>query len=249
MDDSQLLRYGRQILLPEIDVDGQQRLMDSRIALIGLGGLGSPIALYLAAAGVGHLLLIDHDEVELSNLQRQILFTEQHIGQRKTTSAANTLRQINPHCTTRSLDQRASAHNLMEIAQQVDLVVDASDNFSTRFAINQACVATAMPLVSGAAIRWEGQVAVFSGHTGHACYRCLYSEQGEDETSCATTGVAAPIVGVIGCMQAVEVIKLITGAGTPLYNRLLIYDGLRASWRSLTLKPDPQCPVCGKDRR
>jgi adenylyltransferase/sulfurtransferase len=245
MNDEQLLRYSRQILLPELDLVGQQRLLDSRVLILGLGGLGSPVAMYLAAAGVGQLLLADADRVELSNLQRQIAHASQDIGQTKVASAAAAIARINPDCQTRSLTQRLDADNLPDLLAEVELALDCSDNFATRFALNQACRQAGIPLVSGAAVRWEGQVAVFGGQPGDACYRCLYSDAGEDEQTCSNTGVAAPLVGVIGSLQAMEALKLLAGCGDPLRNRLLIYDGLRADWRSLRLRPDPACPVCG----
>ncbi len=245
MNDEQLLRYGRQILLPELDLHGQQRLLDARVLIVGLGGLGSPAALYLAAAGIGQLLLADPDQVELSNLQRQIAHGNDDIGQDKAASAAAAIARINPACQTRTLIEQIDMDNLPDHLTQVDLVLDCSDNFATRFAVNAACHRAGIPLVSGAAVRWEGQIAVFSGQPGDACYRCLYPEAGEDEQTCSTTGVVAPLVGVIGSLQAMEAIKLLGRCGEALSNRLLIYDGLRGDWRSLRLKPDPHCPVCG----
>ena len=246
MDDQQLLRYGRQILLPQIGIEGQQQLLESHALIIGMGGLGSPVAIYLAAAGVGQLTLVDHDQVELSNLQRQIAHSTQDLGRDKTESARETIEQINPECEVNTINTRVDESTLNTLIDGVDLVIDASDNFSTRFAINQACVDSSTPLVSGAAVRWDGQVAVFSGTDEKACYRCLYSEEGEDEDTCSTTGVASPVVGVIGSLQAVEALKVLSGAGEPLYNRLLIYDGLSANWRNMKLRADPNCPVCGQ---
>ncbi|MEO5342340.1 MAG: molybdopterin-synthase adenylyltransferase MoeB [Gammaproteobacteria bacterium SHHR-1] len=247
MNDEQLLRYSRQILLPELDLAGQRRLLHSRVLILGLGGLGSPVALYLAAAGVGRLVLADPDRVELSNLQRQIAHGSADIGQTKVASAAAAIARLNPDCQTRSLGQRLDAEHLPALLAEVDLALDCSDNFATRFALNQACRRAGVPLVSGAAVRWEGQVAVFGGQPGDACYRCLYTEAGEDEQTCSTTGVAAPLVGIIGSLQAMEALKLLGGCGESLSNRLLIYDGLRGDWRSLRLRPDPQCPCCGSE--
>lgn len=249
MDDSALLRYSRQILLPEIDIAGQQRLLASRVLIVGLGGLGSPAALYLAAAGVGELLLADPDRVEPSNLQRQIAHGEADIGRPKAASAQAAVRRLAPQCQVQALAERLDEVRLDQLLPGLDLVLDACDNFDTRFAVNRACRRHGIPLVSGAAIRWEGQVAVFSGQPGDACYRCLYSEAGSDEERCATTGVAAPLVGVIGSLQALEALKVLTGAGEPLYNRLLVFDGLRGDWRALRLRPDPTCPVCGTEDR
>ena len=241
MEDDKLLQYSRQIMLPEIDITGQQALLASRALIIGLGGLGSPAAMYLAAAGVGNLVLVDDDKVELSNLQRQIIHHITALGQSKTGSAATTLQQLNPDCKLELVDHRLDEQELADQVAQADVVLDCSDNFATRFAINRACVAHQTPLVSGAAIRWEGQVAVFNGQP---CYHCLYGESGEPEDTCSTNGVLAPVVGIIGSIQAVEAIKVITMAGTPLNGRLLLMDALSMEWRSLKLNPDPNCPVC-----
>ncbi len=241
MEDDKLLQYSRQIMLPEIDLSGQQTLLNSRALIIGLGGLGSPVAIYLAAAGVGNLVLVDDDKVELSNLQRQIIHHRSTLGQSKTDSAAATLQQLNPDCSLELVAHRLNDQELAEQAAQADVVLDCSDNFATRFAINRACVAHQTPLVSGAAIRWEGQVAVFNGQP---CYHCLYGESGEPEDTCSTNGVLAPVVGIIGSIQAVEAIKVLTRAGTPLNGRLLLMDALSMEWRSLKLNPDPNCPVC-----
>lgn len=241
MEDDKLLQYSRQIMLPEIDITGQQILLNSRALIIGLGGLGSPVAMYLAAAGVGNLVLVDDDKVELSNLQRQIIHNLSALGQSKTDSAAATLQQLNPDCRLELVAHRLNDQELAEQVAQADVVLDCSDNFATRFAVNRACVAHRTPLVSGAAIRWEGQVAVFDGQP---CYHCLYGESGEPEDTCSTNGVLAPVVGIIGSIQAVEAIKLLTMAGIPLNGRLLLMDALSMEWRSLKLNPDPNCPVC-----
>ncbi len=241
MEDDKLLQYSRQIMLPEIDISGQQTLLNSRALIIGLGGLGSPVAMYLAAAGVGNLVLVDDDKVELSNLQRQIIHHVSALGQSKTASAAATLQQLNPDCSLELVGYRLKDQQLAEQVAQADVVLDCSDNFATRFAINRACVAHRTPLVSGAAIRWEGQVAVFNGQP---CYHCLYGESGEPEDTCSTNGVLAPVVGIIGSIQAVEAIKVLTRVGTPLNGRLLLMDALSMEWRSLKLNPDPNCPVC-----
>jgi len=241
MEDDKLLQYSRQIMLPEIDLTGQQALLSSRALIIGMGGLGSPAAMYLAAAGVGNLVLVDDDQVELSNLQRQIIHSTTSLGRSKTSSASATLQQLNPDCRLELIEHRLDEQELAEQTTQADVVLDCSDNFATRFALNKACVDQQTPLVSGAAIRWEGQVAVFNGQP---CYRCLYGDSGEPEDTCSTNGVLAPVVGIIGSMQAVEAIKVITSAGTPLTGRLLLMDALSMEWRSIKLSPDPNCPVC-----
>lgn len=258
MNDDQLLRYGRQIMLPQFDIDGQQRLLSSHVLIIGLGGLGSPVAMYLAAAGVGQLTLADDDTVDLSNLQRQIAHTSADIGHPKVESAAETLRALNPEITVSTLRTRLSGEALNQAVQQADLVIDASDNFATRFAINQACVGTHTPLVSGAAIRMEGQVSVFLNEelnedvnhepdnnvTQSPCYRCLYDDIPEAETTCSDTGVLSPVVGIIGSIQATEAIKLLAGLGTSLAGRLLTLDAATMEFREVRLRRDPACPVC-----
>jgi molybdopterin/thiamine biosynthesis adenylyltransferase len=245
MDDNQLLRYSRQIMLPAIGIEGQERLLAARVLILGLGGLGSPVAMYLAAAGVGTLVLADFDRVDLSNLQRQILHTTARIGRLKVESARETVLALNPDCQVKTVDRLVGEKELLVETAQADLVLDCSDNFTTRFAINAACVATRTPLISGAAIRTEGQVSVFSGRPGDPCYHCLYGEEGEIDGSCSENGVLAPLVGVIGSIQACEAIKLLTGAGTALTGRLLLLDVLQMEWRTLKLKADPNCPVCG----
>jgi molybdopterin/thiamine biosynthesis adenylyltransferase len=249
MNDEQLLRYSRQILLPEIGTEGQLKLAQSRVLIIGVGGLGSPAAMYLAAAGIGALILSDPDQVELSNLQRQIIHDTAAIGTDKVVSARQRLKALNAECQVHTIPEALSGDELTAEVAGADLVLDCSDNFATRFAVNAACVATGTPLVSGAAIRWEGQIAVYSGHPDTPCYRCLYGEVGEPEDTCTSNGVLAPVVGVIGSMQAVEAIKLLTGAGEPLTGRLLILDALHMHWRELKLKADPACPVCGEAAR
>ncbi|EGV51124.1 molybdopterin-synthase adenylyltransferase [Candidatus Endoriftia persephone str. Guaymas] len=247
MNDDQLLRYSRQIMLPSIGIEGQQRLLESRVLLVGLGGLGSPVALYLAAAGVGQLVLSDFDKVDLSNLQRQIAHTTDAIGELKVESARRALLALNPEIQIETIDRILQEQELELEVQKADLVIDASDNFATRFAINSACQYHATPLVSGAAIRMEGQVSAFSGQPGGPCYRCLYPEEGQVADTCSENGVLAPLVGIIGSIQATEAIKILTGAGTPLFGQLLILDALHMQWRSLKLKPDPRCPICSDD--
>lgn len=246
MEDAQLLRYSRQIMLPQIDVAGQQRLAAAKVFIVGVGGLGSPAALYLAASGIGHLLLNDFDRVELSNLQRQIIHGESSLGQSKLASAQTRLRDLNPHTLVELLPGKLDATGLREICAQADAVLDCSDNFATRFAVNAACVATGTPLISGAAIGFEGQVAVFApAHADSPCYRCLYQEQGEEAQTCSETGVLAPTVGIIGSIQAMEAIKCLLGIGETLQGRLLLMDALHMQWRTLKVRRDPTCPVCG----
>ncbi len=245
MNDEELLQYSRQIMLPQIDLEGQQRLLDSRALIIGLGGLGAPAALYLAAAGVGELVLVDFDEVDLTNLQRQIVHGHEAIGTPKVHSAQQTLSRINPRCRTLPVHGRLEGEGLEEAVAEADVVLDCSDNFATRFAINRACVRQGKPLVSGSAIRWEGQVAVFNDHPEAPCYHCLYGDSGELDASCAANGVVAPVVGIIGSIQATEAIKLLVGTGEPLSGRLLLLDALAMELRTLKLRPDPGCPVCG----
>lgn len=244
MDDEKLLRYSRQILLPEIDITGQEALLNSRIIIIGLGGLGAPVAMYLAAAGIGELTLVDFDTVDLSNLQRQIIHSTDSIGSSKVTSAKQALQSINPDISYRIIDEELSQKNLEVEVEQHDVVVDCTDNFSIRFAINQSCVNTSTPLVSGAVIRMEGQVTTFDYRKeDQACYQCLYPEEGEVEDTCSTTGVLAPVAGIVGSIQATEVLKLLTGLPT-LAGRLLVLDAKYMDWREIKLRKDSSCPIC-----
>lgn len=245
MKDEQLLRYSRQILLPQIDIKGQQKLLDSHVLIIGLGGLGSPVALYLAAAGVGHLTLVDDDEVELSNLQRQIVHGEQNIGEKKVESASQRLRSLNSECQIDIKAERLVGDELSQAVEAADVVVDCSDNFATRFLLNEVTQQCKTPLVSGAAIRMEGQITVYdSRQEDSACYRCVYQDSGELQETCSETGVLSPLLGIIGSMQAVETVKLLTGIGETLAGRLMILDALSMSWQEIKLRQDPVCPVC-----
>jgi molybdopterin/thiamine biosynthesis adenylyltransferase len=245
MNDDQLLRYSRQIMLPQVDIAGQQKLRDSTVFIVGLGGLGSPIAMYLAAAGVGHLIINDFDNVDLSNLQRQIIHHSDNIGLAKTESSQIKLKAINPEVKISLCNEKLEAEKLVQQVQQADLVVDASDNFTTRFRLNQACVNTKVPLISGAAIRMEGQVSVFRNDLDNSpCYRCLYKDEQELEESCSETGVLAPVVGIIGSIQATEALKLLLGIGEGLAGRLLVLDALDMEVRIIRLKKDPLCPIC-----
>lgn len=245
MDDATLLRYSRQIMLPQIGIEGQARLRSARALVVGLGGLGSPVAAYLAAAGVGTLELVDDDRVDLSNLQRQILHETGSIGLPKTASAATRLAALNPQVELVQRACRLDTEALAAAVTAADVVLDCSDNFATRFQLNRACRAAARPLVSGAAIRWDGQVAVFDHRLGGPCYRCLYPEDGQEDMRCSENGVIAPLVGIIGAVQALEAIKLVCGVGESLHGRLLVLDALHMQWRELRLKADPACPVCG----
>lgn len=246
MNDNQLLRYSRQIMLPQVDISGQQRLLNAKVLIIGVGGLGSPAALYLAAAGVGHLTLYDDDRVDLSNLQRQITHYTSDIGTDKVFSSQQTLKNINPEVEVTAIKARLSGDALLAAVQAADVVLDCSDNFSTRFAVNAACVQLQTPLVSGAAIRFEGQVSVFTpGINDSPCYNCLYRDEGEEMQNCARNGVLAPITGIIGSIQALEAMKLIMGIGKHLAGRLLLLDGLSMEWQTMRLKRNPQCPCCG----
>jgi molybdopterin-synthase adenylyltransferase len=249
MKDEQLLRYSRHILLPQIGIEGQEKLLDAEVLVIGAGGLGSPVALYLAASGVGRLTICDGDHVDLTNLQRQIIHRTESVGMSKADSAKSTLAHINPKVDVVSIVERVDGARLDALVAQSDVVVDASDNFPTRHAINRACVRHRKPLVSGAGIRFDGQVAVFDMRNENSpCYACLFPEQGEaDDVRCAVMGVFAPLVGIIGSIQAAEALKIIIGAGETLSGRLLLLDGLGMECRSVRLRKDPKCTVCGGD--
>ena len=246
MDDNQLLRYSRHILLPEIGIEGQQRLLDAHALLIGAGGLGSPAALYLASAGVGTLTICDGDTVDLTNLQRQIVHREDSVGTNKVDSARATLHAINPRVTIHAVAERVAGARLEALVAAADVVLDGSDNFATRHAVNRACVAARKPLVSGAGVRFDGQLAVFNLRAQDSpCYACLFPEAGEnEEMRCAVMGVFAPLVGIIGAMQAAEALKILAGAGEPLSGRLLLLDALTMDVRTVRLKRDPACTVC-----
>ncbi len=246
MDDQQLLRYSRQILLPQIDIEGQQRLLNSRVLVVGVGGLGSPVALYLAAAGVGQLLLADPDQVDLSNLQRQVIHHAADIGRDKVASAAERVAAINPQVECRPLPSALAGAALQQAVGEVDLVLDCSDNFATRHAVNAACVQLGKPLVSGAAIRLEGQLSVFDPRREDSpCYQCLYGEGDEQALSCSEAGVVGPLVGMVGSLQALEALKLLAGFGEPLVGRLLLIDALDSRFRELRVRRDPACNCCG----
>lgn len=246
MDDQLLLRYSRQILLPEIDIDGQNRLADSSVLLIGLGGLGSPIAMYLAAAGVGRLVLVDDDVVELSNLQRQIVHSTADLDRPKVISARDRLAALNPNVAVETINHRLADDDFARLLPTIDAVVDATDNFDTRFNINHHCVRHRKPLISGAAIRFEGQVTVFhAGSADSPCYRCLYTNDAAVAETCSQTGVIAPLLGIIGSVQAMETLKVLMAIGHDLKGRLLLLDALSMEWQSMRFNKDPRCPECG----
>ena len=246
MKDEELLRYSRQIMLPELDIEGQNSLRDATVALIGLGGLGSPAALYLGAAGVGHLKLCDHDTVELSNLQRQIAHGNDDIGVNKAASVAASVAQVNPHVRCSVYSSTFGQALDGDFLTDVDLVLDCTDGFAVRSLINETCWQAGVPVVSGAAIRWQGQITVFDPKQETSpCYRCLYTDIGEQELNCAENGVIAPLVGVIGALQALEAIKYIAQIGTPLIGKVAYFDAKYAEWRTFKLQRRPDCPVCG----
>lgn len=246
MDDDQLLRYSRHILLPEIGIEGQERLLASHALVIGAGGLGSPVALYLASAGVGRITLCDDDDVDLTNLQRQIVHRTDAIGRAKVDSARATLGGINPGVEVVTVRERVSEARIAELAATVDVVLDGTDNFETRHAVNRACVRQKKALVSGAAVRFDGQVAVFDARSGSApCYACLFPETADSEdVRCAVMGVFAPITGIVGSIQAAEALKLLTATGESLAGRLLLIDALAMNVRTIRFSKDPACPVC-----
>ena len=245
MNDEELLRYSRQIMLPQMDVAGQEALLAAKVLIIGLGGLGCPAAMYLGASGVGQLVLADDDVVDLTNLQRQIAHATASIGTSKVASAAHTVQSLNDKVKITPLDKRLDGEALEQAVQDADVVLDCTDNFSTRFAINAAAVKYKVPLVSGAAIRMEGQVSVFDNREDDSpCYQCLYQDGTDLELSCSESGVMAPLVGIIGTLQAMEAIKVITGIGSPLVGRLLFLDAQTMQFREMKLKKNPACPCC-----
>ena len=246
-NDEQMLHYSRQIMLPHFGIEGQQRLKDAHVIIIGLGGLGSPASLYLAASGVGSLTLVDFDTVDNSNLQRQIVHNTGSIGVSKVQSAKMTLLNINPEIIINCVNKKLTQDELEVLIGKTSCVIDATDNFDTRFLINRACVAKKTALISAAAIQYEGQISVFDlTQEDSACYACLYDEHSaEENTNCSDNGILAPVVGILGSMQALEAIKLICNLGETLQNRLLIFDALALQWRTMKLKRDPNCSVCG----
>ncbi len=250
MNDQQLLRYSRHIMLDAIGIEGQQKILAAHALVIGAGGLGSPAALYLASAGIGRLTLVDNDTVDLTNLQRQILHNTDRIGQNKAASGQQTLAAINPEITISALSERLAGARLHELVAQADVVLDCSDNFATRHAVNAACVALKVPLVSGAAIRFDGQLTVFDARQEDSpCYACLFPpDQQFEEVACATMGVFAPLVGIIGSMQAAEALKLVSGCGEPLVGKMLLLEAMAMEWNQLRFGRNAQCGVCGEKK-
>ena len=246
MNDHELLRYSKQIMLPQIDVEGQQKIIDSTMLIIGMGGLGSPTALYLAAAGVGHIVIADFDQVELSNLQRQIIHSTSDIGDDKVNSAKAKLLELNPNIKVTVANEIMHSDNLASLIKDVDVVLDGTDNFESRFEINKACVECHKPLISAAVIRFEGQISVFKGYkVDQPCYQCLYSEEGNGRESCVENGVLAPVAGLVGTIQALQAIKVLLGLGEQLCGELLLIDGLDLSFRKVKIAKDSECPICG----
>ena len=247
MNDNQLLRYSRHILLPKIGYEGQEKLTKSHALIVGAGGLGSPAALYCAASGVGKLTICDFDTVDLTNLQRQIIHTTQSVGINKAVSAQQTIVEINPEIIVQTVQQKSTEAEFKALAENADVVIDCSDNFATRYALNRVCFALKKPLVSGAAIGFEGQITVFDfRYENSPCYHCLFPDTGEDtDLRCATNGVFAPLVGMIGTAQAAEALKLMMNIGESLQGRLLLLDALSMEWRTIKLSKDRACVVCG----
>lgn len=246
LSDDDFLRYSRQLLLEEFGADGQQKLQHSSVLIVGLGGLGSPAALYLAAAGVGKLQLADNDKLHISNLQRQILFHSNETGQNKAVLAKKHLQDLNPQVEFIAMDQRMDAARLQQTVQQVDLVLDCSDNMETRHAINAACVANATPLISASAVGFGGQLLVLAPPFRHGCYRCLWPDDAEPQRHCRNAGVLGPVAGVMGTLQALEALKMLAGQPSVLNGRLRLFDGRQQTWRTLSLEPSENCPVCGE---
>ena len=245
MNNKEKNRYARQIRLSQVGEEGQQKLLDSTALIIGMGGLGSPAAMYLAAAGIGRIIISDFDQVEDSNLQRQIIHRTQDIGELKALSAKRAIAELNPDCVVEALDWQLEESELEDYARLVDIVLDCSDNFPTRFAINRACVKENTPLVSGAAIRMEGQIASYMPGSGGPCYQCLYKQEFENTETCAIEGVLSPVVGVIGTMQALQAILILIGQQDQLNGKLLLFDGLSMEWQKVQIPKNPNCAVCG----
>lgn len=250
LGDAQLLRYARQLLLPEIDIAGQTKLLESRALVLGMGGLGSPVAMYLATSGVGELVIADPDRVELSNLQRQIAHTTDSIGENKAASARRMLKALNPEVQVTVIERKLDEAQARLEAARADVVIDCTDNFEARFAINRACAAAGKPLVSGAVVRMEGQVSVFRlDRPESPCYACLYAEGTEAAMACAEFGVLGSVAGIIGCVQATEAVKVLLDIGEPLVGRLLLLDARTMNWQTIRLTRDPDCPVCSGRKR
>ena len=247
MNPEQQARYSRHMLLAQVGSAGQEKLLAARVLIVGMGGLGSPVAMYLAASGVGHLVLTDFDVVELSNLQRQIIHHTDDIGENKVASASEAIHDLNPNVQVTAIPWVLQEDELAREVRDADVVIDACDNFESRFELNAACWRLATPLVSAAAMRMDGQVTVFDArHPDSPCYRCLYSDESTEGEACSQVGVLAPLLGIVGSIQAAEAMKLIIGMGTPLVGRVLVVDVLDMEWRTLKLRKDPHCPVCAE---
>lgn len=244
LNDDDLLRYSRQIMLPQIEVSGQKKLLESKVLIFGAGGLGSPIAMYLCASGIGELVIVDPDVVDLSNLQRQIIHRTEFLGKDKTVSAMSAINGLNPNTKVRTVNRILNDSELELEVEKADVVVDATDNFAARFSINACCVKKAKPLIVGAAVRFEGQVAVFDMQNNSPCYHCLYPNQGELDESCTNSGILGSVVGIIGCIQATEVIKTLVNIGSGLSSKLLLFDALNMDWHIVKVIKDSSCPVC-----
>jgi len=245
VNDQDLLRYSRQIMLPQIGSEGQDKLLGSTMLLIGMGGLGSPSAMYLAAAGVGSLIIVDFDDVEISNLQRQIVHHTQDIGKPKVESAKDKMHSINPDINITTINEKLDDDRLNELISSVDIVLDGTDNFDSRFAINKACVRQKTPLVSAAVIRFEGQMSVFKGYENDKpCYQCLYSKEGHNDNNCVENGILAPVAGVMGSLQALQAIKTLLNIGEQLESKLMLIDALDLTFRTININKDDSCPVC-----
>ena len=245
MNDDGLLRYSRHILLAEVDMQGQEALQSSRVLIAGVGGLGSPVAMYLAAAGIGHLTLVDFDHVDVSNLQRQVIHSTEGLQLNKAVSAKAAIAKLNAHVSVEAIEQRLTEAHWLSLIAKADVVVDCTDNFETRFTLNRACYQKKVPLVSAAAIRFEGQISVFDARQEESpCYQCLYHPDVNEDLSCSEAGVISPLVGVMGSLQALEVIKLIAGIGQPLVGRLVLFDAKSHQWRELSLPKDKECAIC-----
>ena len=248
MTDEELLRYSRQIMLPDVDIEGQEKICAGHVAIVGLGGLGAPAAIYLASSGVGDLTLVDDDNVEISNLQRQIIHSEETVNSLKVRSAKVAIERLNRNTNVEIVDRRLAEDELIELAARVDVILDATDNFATRYALNRACLDTKTPLVSGAAIRMEGQISVFDARREDSpCYQCLYRDGMDEALNCAENGVLAPMVGIIGTMQAMETLKLLGEFGESLIGKVIYFDAKTMNVRSFKLNKDPNCVACSSN--
>jgi molybdopterin/thiamine biosynthesis adenylyltransferase len=246
MNQNQRDRYARQIRLPQIGEQGQQKIIDSSALIVGMGGLGSPAAMYLAAAGIGKLVITDYDRVEISNLQRQIIHLDRSVGENKVDSARAMIKALNPECEVETISYQLDDDELKSTIEAVDIVLDCTDNFPTRFEVNRYCVATETPLVSGAAIRLEGQIMNYQPGVQGPCYQCLYTQVYENAETCEMEGVLGPVVGVIGTMQALQTLLILTAQGEPMIGRLLLFDAASMEWQGVKLPKNPHCPVCGE---